>query len=208
MKQSIARLLGRGPRRESVVQALLIVFSVLLAFYVDDYRERLEARARQHQALDMIMAELASNRSSVSSKIEYHRELLQQLRKKREDGAYLQASLFEVLVHSAPRGINPPQVHATAWQTAMTDAALQRLDYAQYHRLASAYRMQSTGIEATWSRIVSVLDKDAFAKPASAASLDYVAFLVSEAIAQEEYLVREYDKVLSEDAAPTDGSCR
>ena len=174
----------------------LIVFSVLLAFFLNGYNEERGKQARTRTALQNIVAELKSNQQDVERVLGYHRQVLQRLNEAAAQPLPPQASLFDVLARAAPEGLSPPALQTTAWETAQASGALQNLKYEQSYLLSQAYRLQATGVDSTWKAIRSSLDVQAFRPGVGVPDIRYLAFSFQELVAQEEYLVAYYASML------------
>lgn len=64
------------PVRRGIAEAALIVFSVLLAFWIDAWWEERQARASEVAAVQAVRAELAQNRSQLELRIDQNRQQL------------------------------------------------------------------------------------------------------------------------------------
>lgn len=185
-------------RRRSVrlaAEGALIVFSVLLAFSLDSYRESQRKQERSRIALSNIVAEIESNKRNVEKVMAYHG----QVHKALEAAAATdngEATLFDVLAKAAPEGISPPAIQSTAWETAQQGGDLHGLTYQQSYALSAVYRMQSEGVESTWKGVRGSLNPSAFAPRVPAQDVRYMAFSFAELLAQEKFLAAAYGDTL------------
>ncbi|HEX2217662.1 MAG TPA: hypothetical protein VHG35_02585 [Gemmatimonadales bacterium] len=119
-----------------LAESALIVFSVLLALAVDQWRDARSHRQLADTAHQEILEELRANRASVAEALQYHSALMDSLAAYRDQNGVPSARLFS-------RGfISPAQVSGTAWESASETGALTHMDYAVVLRLSRVYAQQ------------------------------------------------------------------
>lgn len=185
-------------RRQGIrlaAEGLLIVFSVLLAFWLDGYRENLRKQERTRIALANIVAEIESNQRNVEKVMAYHGQVYRALEAAAASDPG-QATLFDVLAKAAPEGVSPPAILSTAWETAQQSGDLQGLSYRQSYALSAVYRLQADGVEATWKSVRASLNADAFAAGVAPKEVRFMAFSFGELLAQEKFLAAAYGDAL------------
>ena len=122
-----------------LVESALIVFSVLMALAVDQWRDSRATEARARDAVAAITAELQANRAAAERARSFHLEttaLLKAVADRKqlpEDDIAYQRGMF-----------NPATVVQAAWVTAREAATLQTLPLDAVLRLSRVYELQES----------------------------------------------------------------
>ena len=204
--QSTARAAGSGPSGWSriLAESVLIVFSILLALFVDQWREGLRLDRLRDRAIADIHEEIENNRMAVDSAVGYHtavRDSLGILWQRIERSGSGGQPGFNLIAAVAPLGIRPPAIRRTAWETAISTDAVTLMDYSLIYRLGGLYDTQTTGVESTLARIQDfVFDPMLFEPARAGTAVRMIHALVSELAGQEYYLSAHYDSVLTDPA--------
>jgi hypothetical protein len=186
-----------------LVESVLIVFSILLALFVDEWRDQRHLDEQRDRALSDIHSEIVLNLAAVDVVVDYHRTVRDSL------GALLQrlgtdragASAWELAQGAAPAGIQRPGVTGIAWQTAAASEAVALLDIGLTNRLGSLYDIQAKGVESTIERVQELLFDPILFDPARAvAVLRVLQALAHELAGQEIYLAQRYREILADPA--------
>lgn len=121
-----------------LVESALIIFSVLLAFVLNDWREDRARADRASVALASIRAELEANRIQVDTTRRYHRALADSMFR------LAAAGVPEISYSLYPKGlIRIPDVTAGAWQSAQSTGATTDMPHRTTLSLARAYERQA-----------------------------------------------------------------
>lgn len=182
------------------IESLLIVFSILLAFFVNEWRETRSQKMRTAQALHNIETELSKNLESLESVLPYHNKIkikLNALRTDPQTNAQPQ-SLFKLTLQAAPKSLMAPVLQNTAWETARATNALSQLDYDVIHKLATVYQTKKRGIDQTIPIIHNtVFNANSFDKSINPLpSLQHLFILISDMINQEKTLIHMHKEML------------
>lgn len=141
--------------------ALLIVFSILLALMIDKSVESWQTRKRKNSAKEAIQLELRRNEEIVKAMHETHLAIL-----KRIDDLFVNDSLRKALRGNAyfdfgtmtdKKSIAPEFASNTAWETARTTGIITEFDYAEIESLTRIYAQQDIVFKGTLMSIVDVL---------------------------------------------------
>lgn len=177
-----------------LVESTLIVFSVLLALALDEWRQSRTERTRASLALAGIANELAANRAAAEASRAFHRELHDTLLALAAAGQRPSADIYY------SRGMfKPANVVSTAWESAQRTAVLDRLPYHLVLELSHAYESQAKYAK-LGDRIVADLFVDLRTRGAEAALRDsFRGFIVlTEDFAnRERRLIERYEAVLA-----------
>jgi hypothetical protein len=132
-------LTKRGP--EMVIEAFFIVFAVMVALAVDEWRQSQELRAQAEQAKAAVLSELEANQSelriggpSMAAMLERVSETVQRLRR------------GEVITALALSG-ELPDFSDAAWETARVTGAVARMDYEWVLQTARVYQVQALTLD-------------------------------------------------------------
>ena len=134
-REGSSHTLGRALGR-LLVEMGMIVFSILLALSVNEWRDGRTNRELAATALRNIRTEITRNRASIAAALPGHRVLLEDVRQAEQD---LRPGGHRVRVTVR---LEPPTILHTAWDTAGTTGALTHMDYEQVLALAEVYSGQ------------------------------------------------------------------
>lgn len=142
----------------SLIEAVLIVFSVLVALAANRWRDQQISRQRLALTEQHIRIELRNNQAVLRSIIPYHEEEVRRI------GQFLAQpdladkikgrSLRELEFQLAPHGFwNPPvspgNLSDAAWRSAMADNTVSMMDVRVLNQLSAYYSMQNLGVQHT-----------------------------------------------------------
>ncbi len=185
--------------RYVITESLLIVLSLLLAFFANQWRADTEAQKLSNEALSNIREEIARNHASLENVIPYHEEILTNLQAYiKEEKTARQGMLMEQLQKFAPRGLNPPVLQNSAWSISQSSNAL-RVNFDLLYSLSSLYFLQEVGVNKTLERMLNtVMSKSMFEnKRDFTPDLLYLQLLTGELLQQERFLVEQCAERLS-----------
>jgi len=181
-------------------ESLMIILSVLVALFVDDWREEREKRELADEALATIITELKDNRTALEKVIGYHRETAQKFAVfvgELEAGNVDDRPFIEFFGTVATRGIQRPDVRRTAWNLNSGRGAIAEFDYETAYQLAGVYDLQGDGVDYTWRIIAEKLTSREALDPASAKVMaQAMVFAFSELTSQERSLIFVIDQAL------------
>lgn len=192
------RSLGRP-----LFESALIVFSVLLALYVNRYAETQRVERQKEIALNRIVEELNSNRSIISNALPVHQEAMANLRKASTDEndslrIYLagQRAFDEKSIGLITNGRSfyPRFPSNTSWSAAKSTTIIAEFDYKIVEALTDVYDTQEFFTKETLSYITRT-----FYSPLSDDKRDTIGPLllqIDELINQEESVIVHIDEAL------------
>lgn len=174
----------RLPWAELLLEAALVVLSVLLALGLNSWRQHRTDRALADQAVRNLAREIRQNRAEIEKTLPYHEMLLDTLRS----------------AHP-PLGITarPAYIQNNAWQVAQSTGAVPHMAFALV-AAASAIQETQRQYQSTVQTINEVLLLGDF-QARSAASMKRIpqglAIMVSELYGLEKRLLDQYDEALA-----------
>ena len=187
--------------RSIPIEATLIVFTVVLALAVNEWREGQKEKRVRDTILENIIKEVKTNKELVEEKMVYHDETSKKL------GEYLNSdSLWNTLppgnglfalMSAMPRGLNPPLVQSAAWRSAELSGVVSGFEYETLYNLSSLYSLQATGVESTWKGMAQVyMDYNSYKEESRRDLALMLQMGFGELYSQERSLVYTYENVL------------
>ena len=185
-----------------LLESALIVFSVLLALFLNEYRSQLKDQELKQVALERIEVELNQNREVLAEWLPHHQKILANLTEAinnpqisenlvTQNGEVRLQSLFE-------RSIVQRLITRTAWTAVQSSNAFANVDFDQALQLAELYNLQEIGVESTLKRTLNILGSR---ESLQAAELRNTLMLLRngfrELVSQEEFLIHKYDETLA-----------
>lgn len=195
-----AKRVSTSTLQDLVVRSLLIVFSVLLALFLDGIREQQMVTANLTTAYRSTRIELESNRDTLNALVEYHRQSVARLDSLLQSrGSIAFTSEFAgVVAQILPEGLLLPDLQNAAWSTMHSTGLLNNLKFEDVYAFTKLYTLQKTGMEAAPTELTKFLSQsERFEKQHQAASLNALRSLLSQLYEQEKHLLNETNTVLN-----------
>ncbi len=180
----------------------LIVLSVLLALFLNEYRSQLKDDRLTEQALMKVANELKTNTETVKGWLPHHKEILNNLQDALENDS-IKTSLLnksEVSFRSLmPRGIFERLINDSAWQALKSSNAFSNIDFDTMLSLSKVYNLQATGVESVLKVILETLaSREALRKKDLEVTLLLLRNGFNELVLQEIFLIKNYEATLIE----------
>ncbi len=188
--------------RHLLIEALLIVFTVLLALTLNEWRTNVKERKLKDKALKNIISEIRSNKEDIESKLDYHLQISENIK------LYLSNdSLWATLDHTSgigavstimTRGIANPNLQSGAWNSAVLSGVVNSFEYDVLYELSNLYQVQENGPNSTWKIMAGFFSESSSFDPANARQVTMKFQLAfRELYSQERSLLKDYEKALS-----------
>lgn len=182
-----------------LVESALIVFSVLVALAVDEWRDERATAARAREAVAAITAEVQANRTAAQNAAAFHRQIHDTLK-----SIASKKQLPEPDVYMGGM-FNPANLVETAWIAARETGAIDAIPFPVVLRLSRTYERQ-----AAYMRLGSAIASDVYLdlrrRGVETVLRDgFGGFLIlsTDFAGREEDLVARYDETLKTLAALT-----
>jgi type II secretory pathway pseudopilin PulG len=176
---------------EMALESGMIVFSVLLALAAGSWADARRERALVTQARTSFAAEIRANRSRLTKVLPYHEALTTAVLA--ADSAGDMPSYAEwrrrVPIWS---GFAPPDVAATAWQSAIATGAIAHMSYEEVAALSTVYTLQGR-FDAFNTSYLPLFD---FSDPAMAGTVRRMHAYMQTVLSYETALSANYDSAL------------
>lgn len=146
--------------RHIVIEAVLIVFTVLLALALSEWRSSIKEADTRDKVLNNIINEIRANKKDLESKMDYHKEVSGRL------GQYVASdSLWNTLQYTSGiesviqimhKGIQNPNLQSGAWRSAELSGVVNSFEYETLYMLSNLYRVQEEGPDNTWKKMAEL----------------------------------------------------
>jgi len=179
----------KSPLPKLITECLLIVFSVLLALGIDEWREGRQTEHRIEQALGSFAREIERNRHTVQKVSPYHVRLRQRLL---EIAQTPQPNLSDLQRMEGFQGFRGIELETSSWSTATATGALADMDYETASLLSRIYTMQGD-FAARQKSIFEVLQPAALTEETLPITVQVLAGYLQDVIIGEKGLLAAYD---------------
>ncbi|XOV66622.1 MAG: hypothetical protein ACFHU9_13430 [Fluviicola sp.] len=187
--------------KKIVLEALMIVLSVLLALFINEWNNNRKEAEVTEVMMKNITIELESNQELVAQLIPYHKAVFERIQ-----AAVAGDSLASVFLGNgyfdlsavAPKGIKQGEFQNIAWTIAKEDRISNRIPYDKSQALFFAYEQQAR-VENTIHRIIDILgSREIHREELLEESIITLALEWNEMMSQEEELYHRYSAALKE----------
>ena len=120
-------------------ESMLIVVSILVALYLDEWRDDRQDAENIQDALAYFVSEIQQNRARVEDAAPFNQGLRHVLNRRQEVRAIESVATFVNIFES----YNPVVLQSTAWETAIATGALAKMDYKLVSALSLTYSLQN-----------------------------------------------------------------
>ena len=191
-----------------VGESLLIVFSVVLALFLNECRASVKDRGLRQVALANVRAEMENNLAVLREWHPYHREVLDNFR----DALAADTTHDDLLTENGvilwpliPRGIVQSLLSSTAWDTLEASPIVTDIDFEALMSISEVYTLQAAGVETTVRTLTRELASRETMDP-DMLNQTLVVFSrhMQELTAQEEFLIQRLEHALAVGSWPND----
>lgn len=175
---------------EVLVQSVMIVLSILLALWVDEWKQHRAEQQLAQVSLYNFLHEVQQNQARLDDILPYHRGVRAMVKELETQHTIKSPTDFESAV--GVDGLRPPFLLATAWQTAVATGALQHIDYSTVSALSLTYTLQDRFREESRAGIQSMLQASNFQPGHAEAALRSADIFLDDVVANEEELRATY----------------
>ena len=186
-----------------LIEAILIVFTVLLALALSEWRSSIKEESTKESVLANIVREIKANKEDLESKMGYHQEMSQRL------GQYVESdslwstlkynSGIEAMIQIMDKGLQNPNLQSGAWRSAELSGIVNTFDFETLYVLSTLYQVQNEGPASTWKTMAAHFGNPYSYDPANARKLALMLQLgFGELYSQERSLVLSYENALGQ----------
>lgn len=175
---------------EVLVQSVMIVLSILLALWVDEWKQHRAEQQLVDVSLTNFLHEVQQNEARLDDILPYHRAMRSIVKELETAKSVNTPAEFESAI--GLDGMRPPFLLTTAWQTALATGALQKMDYETVSALSLTYTLQDRFREESRSGIQSVLQATNFQTGHAQPALRSSEIFLNDVVTSEEELRATY----------------
>lgn len=187
---------------ELIIDSGLILFSVLLALFLNEYRSQRNEDRLKAEAMFKVQNEIRSNLEITEEWFEYHREVLSNLQNALGDETVRSTVFTEDGVRFwglMPRGVVQRLIDDAAWQALKSSSTFSNLDFETMMNLSKIYKLQEEGVESTIRVILNILSsREALDQDQVTNTLILLHNAFGELVSQEDFLIRQFRSTLKE----------
>ena len=185
--------------KKIALEALMIVLSVLLALFINEWKRNKNELRNTNIMMDNIKAEIKNNKNLVEDLIPYHKSVLEKTQaaalKDSLSSTFLRNGYFEIS-SVAPKGVKQGEFQNIAWSIAKEERISNRISFDESQVIFSAYEQQSRVLR-TIDRIIDILgSREIHREELIEESVIILALEWNEMIAQEEELMYRYSEAM------------
>ncbi|MFH6955242.1 hypothetical protein ACHSBP_19255 [Pseudoalteromonas sp. XMcav1-K] len=181
-------------------ESSLIIFSVLLALFLNEYRGQLKAEQEKLRALQMIQVELNTNLTVLTNWTPYHKQLIEVF-----DNAIIQLGEAPAetdprsyILELMPKGLMQDFISRTAWESLQQASSDVSLDIETTFLISKVYKLQQMGVEKTLMQFVEVMNsREGMRADNLKETLYLLKSTLQELHAQEKELAYNYQNTLT-----------
>lgn len=184
-----------------VFESSLIIFSVLLALFLNEYRGQLKAEEERVRALQMIEVELSTNQKILNKWAPNHEKLINIFDNAIEQLEHtpLETDPRGFILGLMPNGLIQDLISHSAWESLQHVNSNISLDIETTFLIAKVYKLQQLGVEQTLNRFVEVFNsRESMRAENLKETLYLLKSTLQELHAQEKDLAHAYQKTLTE----------
>ena len=184
---------------EYVFEALLIIFSVILALVLNEYRNNLQVEKDLDIILSNVKTEIQSNNSTIEDLVVYHKKSIAEIDQMLASDSAIDAStsdygfdLFKVM----PQGVFPTSLNNSAWEVAKSSETISQIDIDQAQFLSQVYAQQELTLIPVSKIYDFATDRESFDSENAKENLVILSIHLKELYGRENGLLRLYEDAL------------
>ncbi len=195
-----------GPR--AVFESMLIVLSVLLALWVNQWVEDRKTAERVAEARSFFHEELKANRAVVASEriLAHHLALRKGLSEALAQEPASDEAVYEAIGRVFAGGIHPAGLRDAVWRSVSAGELMHAMEPREVFMLADIYRLQANLDEINRSSYASFMNADTDTPAARRKFARALALHLGDVVTTEQMLIGLYDDALVRLDSEPDGS--
>jgi hypothetical protein len=183
-----------------IFESSLIIFSVFLALFLNEYREELAKNQEKERALKMVSAELNNNLETLNGWLPYHIKVLNNLEQSFDNSHDLSLNdQYTLIMSSMPKGLVQTMLGSSSWEAIKQSNISSTIDLDMIFSLSKLYKAQSLGIESTLQRTLMILSsRESIRKGNLRETIFLLKNHFQELVGQEIYMIESYKKLIED----------
>ncbi len=188
--------LKKIPFKRVLLEIISVVFAVLLALGVNEWRKNLENEQLSRQALVNIVLEIEANKSDIVNGLAEHKQLSTYLDSTLKAYKEVEKGESNAVKKSFRFSYEHSVLNSTAWNSAQITQAVKFMDYETISALSTIYELQAI-YKDHGKEVIAAMGKVAYHEAEFKSFLKANIFNVRISINIEESLVEAYDAFLA-----------
>lgn len=188
-------------KKRLFADALIIILSVLLALFLNEWRSNIKENRKTNEILENIKLEIDDNHKLADELQEYHTQVLVNIRNLKKQGQLADSLFYEgrfQYLKFAPEGVIQEDFSDIAWEVAKQEKISNRIKFLESKLLSIIYSQQQT-VNGTIDRIVNLLgEREIHRAELIEESMIVLEDEFGELIGQERHLMSLYKMALKE----------
>lgn len=179
---------------EYLIQAVLILFSVVLALILNEYINNLKTKKELNLILQNIEEEISANKDIVEELIPYHEDVIKTIESALSDSIIMHGLKTPQglnVVKIAPKGIYKVLPNHTAWETAKMRDIISGIENETLQLLAKTYQQQESAFTPS-QKIIEVISGREFLDTSKSKENLILIYQQFKELRSRELLLNEY----------------
>jgi len=178
-------------------ESILIIFSVLLALFLNEYRGQLKEDQQKELAMQMVTIELKSNLEALNAWRPYHESVLKNLNEALNTNSSLFTEKGFLTWELMPNGVVQRVIDNGSWQTLKSSNISSTVDFNTMLTLSKLYKHQAQGVEFTLKNILTIISaRESLEKTNQRNTIILLRNAFNEMVSQEIFLIQKYEQAL------------
>ncbi len=185
-----------------IFESILIIFSVLLALFLNEYRGQLKENQQKELAIKIVKIELKSNLEILNEWRPYHEKVLNNLNEALNSNSTNSTLFTENGVFTwslMPNGVVQRVIDNGSWQTLKSSSISSTIEFNTMFTLSQLYKHQAQGVESTLNRILKIISaRESLEQKNQRSTIILLRNTFNEMVSQEIFLIKKYEQALIE----------
>ena len=185
-----------------IFESILIIFSVLLALFLNEYRGQLKENQQKELVIKIVKIELKSNLEILNEWRPYHEKVLNNLNEALNSNSTNSTLFTEKGVFTwslMPNGVVQRVIDNGSWQTLKSSSISSTIEFNTMFTLSQLYKQQAQGVESTLNRILKIISaRESLEQKNQRSTIILLRNTFNEMVSQEIFLIKKYEQALIE----------
>jgi hypothetical protein len=185
-----------------IFESILIIFSVLLALFLNEYRGQLKENQQKELVIKIVKIELKSNLEILNEWRPYHEKVLNNLNEALNSNSTNSTLFTEKGVFTwslMPNGVVQRVIDNGSWQTLKSSSISSIIEFNTMFTLSQLYKQQAQGVESTLNRILKIISaRESLEQKNQRSTIILLRNTFNEMVSQEIFLIKKYEQALIE----------
>jgi len=185
-----------------IFESILIIFSVLLALFLNEYRGQLKENQQKELVIKIVKIELKSNLEILNEWRPYHEKVLNNLNEALNSNSTNSTLFTEKGVFTwslMPNGVVQRVIDNGSWQTLKSSSISSTIEFNTMFTLSQLYKQPAQGVESTLNRVLKIISaRESLEQKNQRSTIILLRNTFNEMVSQEIFLIKKYEQALIE----------